>query len=84
MLHGIVKFEKLLIDQCFVSLEVHTLIPEIMMFRLRGHGSGSTFYLSSFRSDPCRSCVDATDMDPIQSSADAKRGFLQRKENPCI
>ena len=50
MLHRIVKFEKLLIDQCFVSLEVNTLVPETMMFRLRGQGSGSIFI--SPRLDP--------------------------------
>ena len=35
--------------------------------------------LFSFRCDPYKSRVGATDLDPIQSSADVKRGFLLRR-----
>ena len=52
--------------------------------RLRAHECGSILDLFSCRSDPYRSRVGATDMDPIQSSADVKRGFPLCTENPCI
>ena len=51
---------------------------------LRAHGSGSILDLFSFRSDPYRSRMDATHMDPIQSSANAKRGFILRTGKTCI
>ena len=55
-----------------------------MQSRLRAHGSGSILDLFSFRSDPYRSRVDANYMDPIQSTAGVRRGFLLRTGNPLV
>ena len=41
------------------------MIFYVCSYRLRAHESGSILDLFSFRSDPYRSRVDATDMNPI-------------------
>ena len=62
----------------------HKLEPTGLSVRLRAHGSGSMFDLFSFRPEPYRSYVDATNMDPIPRSEDVKRGFLLRKGSHFI
>ena len=46
------------------------------------HTGADPFWICSRLDRRCR--VDATDMDPIQSSADVKRGFLLCIGNSCI
>ena len=57
---------------------------KICYLRLRAHGSGSISDLFLFRSDLFSSRMDATDVNPMQGSAEVKRIFLRITGNDSI